>query len=244
MRLLLLAGSGEARAIAAQVALMEGVEGIASLAGVTRQPSELALPTRVGGFGGRAGFETYLADSGIDAVLDATHPFAARVTTRTAAVCARKGLAHSIMQRREWKPEAGDRWRFFDQEEEVAGFVPEGMTVFLATGAQGLDRFANLRGRRVYCRRIDRPRKPFPFEGGEYLTGKPPFSVEDEIRLFQRLGIDWLIVKNSGGVASRSKLDAARELGMEVALLRRPPIPDAIVHTTVEEALAWVRGLL
>ncbi len=244
MRLLLLAGSGEARAVAERLAVMEGVEGIASLAGVTTRPAELALPTRIGGFGGGAGFDSYLAESRVDAVLDATHPFAARITARTAEICTRKGLPHSILQRRAWEAKSGDRWCHFDREEEVAGFIPEDATVFLATGGQGLDRFANLRGRRVFCRRIDRPSNSFPFEGGEYLIGKPPFSVEDETRLFVRLGVDWLVVKNSGGAASRSKLDAARALGIRVALLRRPPVPDAVVHSTVEDAVAWVRGLI
>lgn len=243
MRLLLLAGSGEARTIAERLAVTEGVEGIASLAGVVRRSAKLALPTRIGGFGGDEGFESYLSDAGIDAVLDATHPFAARISARTARICELKGLPYSVLWRNEWKPGLGDRWRFFDREEEVAEVVPKEATVFLATGAQGIQRFANLGGRRVFCRRIDRPLGPFPFEGGQYVIGRPPFSIEDEIRLFRQLGVDWLVVKNSGGAASRSKLDAARELGIEVALMRRPPVPATTFHRTVEEALAWVHGL-
>ena len=243
MRLLLLAGSGEARAIAEKLAVTKGVEGIASLAGVTRKPADLALPTRIGGFGGNQGFESYLYDERIDAVLDATHPFAARITARTARICRSKGLPHSILRRPEWKQGILDRWHFIDREEEVAGLIPQGMTVFLATGTQGLERFANLRGRKVFCRRIDWPRNPFPFKGGEYVIGRPPFSVEDESCLFTRLAVDWLVVKNSGGTASGSKLEAARELGIDVALLRPPPIPDAVVHSTVQEALDWVQEL-
>ena len=244
MRLLLLAGSGEARVIAEMLAEMKGVEGRASLAGVTRKPAEMALPTRIGGFGGEQGFDSYLSDAKVDAVLDATHPFATRITARTARICADKRLPHSILRRPEWKPGPLDRWHFFDQEEEVAEIIPPGTTVFLATGAQGLERFANLRGRQVFCRRIDEPLNPFPFGGGEYVVGRPPFSVEDEVRLFRRLGVDWLVVKNSGGAASRSKLDAAQELGIEVALMRRSPVPDAIIHSTVQEALDWVQGLI
>ncbi len=243
MRLLLLAGSGEARTIATALAAMEEVEGFASLAGATSRPAQLALPTRIGGFGGDAAFECYLESRGIDAVLDATHPFAARVTARTARICTGKGLPHSILLRPEWESGPGDRWHFFDREEEVSELIQKGETVFLATGAQSLDRFRNLCGRHVICRQIEPPLRPFPFDGGEYLIGRPPFSVTDEVKLFQRLGVNWLVVKNSGGAASRSKLDAARELSIDVALQRRPSVPEALVHSTVEEALKWVREL-
>lgn len=244
MRLLLLAGSGEARQIAGALAAMEGVEATASLAGATRQPGDLGLATRIGGFGGAGGFAEYLKAEGIEAVLDATHPFAARITARTVRVCREAGLPHAVVLRPEWQPGPGDNWRFIDREEEAAAFIPEGATVFLGTGVHGLQGFANLQGRRVICRRIDAPRNPFPFAGGEYLLGRPPFSVADETALFQRLGVDWLVVKNSGGTPSRSKLDAARALGIRVALLRRPPPPDAVILTSVDAALGWVRGLL
>lgn len=242
-QLLLLAGSGEARRLAAALADMAGIKATASLAGATRTPEALALPTRHGGFGGREAFRDHLRAEGIQAVLDATHPFAVRISHRTAEVCAEEGLPYAQVLRPEWTPEPGDDWTFFDREEEAAGFVPEGATVFLGTGPQGLARFANLQGRRVICRRIDPPRNPFPFPGGEYLVGRPPFSVEDEVALFRRLGVDWLVVKNSGGQASRSKLDAARTLGIRVALMRRPAQPEATRFQTVEEALGWVRGL-
>ncbi len=244
IRLLLLAGSGEARALAEALAKMPGLQATASLAGATRQPADLALPTRTGGFGGREPFRAYLRDNRIGAVLDATHPFAARISARTAEVCAAEGIPYAQVLRPEWRPVPGDDWTCFDREEEVAGFVPEGATVFLGTGPQGLGRFANLTGRRVICRRIDPPRAPFPFPGGEFLVGRPPFSLADETRLFRRLGVDWLVVKNSGGDASRSKLDAARALGIRVALMRRPAQPDAPRFETVEAALDWVRGLL
>ncbi|MCG6902566.1 MAG: cobalt-precorrin-6A reductase [Rhodobacter sp.] len=243
MRLLLLAGSGEARRIAVALAAMPWVDATASLAGATRQPNALAIPTRVGGFGGAAGFRGFLASEKIDAVLDATHPFAARITRRTAEICRDIGLPHAVVLRPEWQPGPGDDWRFIDHEKDAAAFIPPGATVFLGTGVQGLSGFANLRGRRVICRRIDAPDAPFPFAGGEFLVGRPPFSMEDEISLFQRLGVDWLVVKNSGGMPSRSKLDAARALSIKVALLNRPARPDAVILETVEAALHWVGGL-
>jgi precorrin-6A/cobalt-precorrin-6A reductase len=63
------------------------------------------------------------------------------------------------------------------------------------------------------------------------------------MELFFDLKVDWLVVKNSGGSASRSKLDAARDLGIPVALIRRPRQPEGPRVTTVSEALAWVRRM-
>lgn len=240
MTLLLLAGSGDARRIADALA---GRDAVASLAGATRDPEPLSLPTRVGGFGGAAGFRNYLRDAGITAVVDATHPYANRITVRTAAICVELGLPFVQLLRPGWTPEPGDNWTEIAREEDAAALIPEGSTVFLGTGRQTLDRFANLTGRRVICRQIDPPKGAFPFPGGEFLVGRPPFSVADEVALFSRLGVDVLIVKNAGGVASRTKLTAACQLGIPVLMIARPPVGDWPVVSTVAEALDWVAGL-
>ena len=95
----------------------------------------------------------------------------------------------------------------------------------------------------MICRQIDPPTEPFPFAGGRYLVGRPPFSVEDELALFQDLGVDFLVVKNAGGTPSRTKLTAARQLGLPVLMIARPPQGDWPVVETVEGALAWVNAL-
>ena len=240
MTLLLLAGTGEAKRMAAA---LKGRDVVASLAGVTRDPVPLPLPTRVGGFGGADGFRAYLEQVSISAVLDATHPFASRITRRTATICAERGLPFTQFLRPPWVPEEGDQWADIAREEDAAQHIPSDATVFLGTGRQTLDRFANLAGRRVICRQIDPPDGPFPFVGGEFLVGRPPFSVDDEVALFARLGVDWLVVKNAGGSPSRTKLTAARQLGIKVLMLARPPKGNWPVVATVPEALAWVDQL-
>jgi len=240
--LLLLAGTGEAQEIARGLAAL-GSPAIASLAGATRSPRGFPLPLRVGGFGGAEGFGTYLEAEGITAVLDATHPFAARISARTHAICTKHHMPYAQILRPPWLPGPGDRWTLINAEEEAPAHIPEGATVFLATGRQTLERFACLTGRRLYCRQIDPPEGPFPFEGGEFLIGRPPFSTTDEIALFKRLRIDWLVVKNAGGAPSATKLEAARALGLPVLMINRPaPTPGPVLHNA-EEALEWVRSL-
>ena len=114
--------------------------------------------------------------------------------------------------------------------------------VFLATGRRTLEAFADMKAAHVWARQIDPPEGSFPFPNGEFLVGRPPFGVADEVEVFTRLEIDWLIVKNAGGEASRSKLDAAREIGLKVLMIERPPPLDAPCVETIEEVLAWVDG--
>lgn len=239
MTLLLLAGTGEGRA-AAKALAAAGVPAVASLAGGTRAPADLALPTRRGGFGGAAGFEAYLDQERITAVLDATHPFAIDMTRRTAAICAARALPYAQILRPPWAPAAADRWHPVADEAAAVALIPEGATVFLATGPQGVHRFAGLRGR-IYCRRIDPPLAPFPFENGDWCVGRPPFAVAEEVALFQRLDIDWLVTKNAGGQGAWSKLEAARQLSLPVAMIDRPAQPQVLRFETVAEAVDWAK---
>ncbi len=242
MTVLLLAGTGEGKALAKALAAAH-IPAIASLAGATRAPDTMDLPTRVGGFGGGEAFRSCLAENEIRAVVDATHPFATRITQRTCEICRDLDLPYLHVLRPAWEPVPGDRWHFIDAEEDAVKLISPGQTVFLGTGRQTLEKFANLAGCRVICRQIDPPTGPFPFPGGEFLIGRPPFPVVDEIILFERLGVDWLVVKNAGGEASRTKLTAARAKQIPVIMINRPPMPDADRVETVDDAMTWVSRL-
>jgi precorrin-6A/cobalt-precorrin-6A reductase len=240
--LLLLAGSAEARNLA-QLLAAARIPAIASLAGATKDPAEWAIPTRSGGFGGAAAFEAFLDAKSITAILDATHPFAHRITRRTADIAKRRALPYLLLLRPEWVAQPGDRWTHIAREEDAAAHIPPAATVFLATGRQSLARFENLADRRLICRQIDPPEAPFPYPNGSFLIGRPPFSEPTELALFKRLGIDWLVVKNAGGLASGTKLVAARALGIRVAMIARPTPPVCTQVQTAAQAMDWVRRL-
>lgn len=248
MRLLLLAGTGAARTMARELADISanntGFSAIASLAGATREPAPLAIETRIGGFGGDDGFRAYLRDERIDAVLDATHPFATRISARTYRICRENDVPYCQYVRPEWVAEPGDNWTSLANERDAAAHIAHGAVVFLATGRQTLDRFSNLDGRRVICRQIDPPNGPFPFSGGEFLIGRPPFSVLHEEALFRELSVDWLIVKNAGGDAPKSKLIAARNLGIRVGMIARAAPIEAANVRDVDSAMEWVCDLI
>lgn len=238
MTILVLSGTREGRDMA-QALHRRDVPVIASLAGATRRPRAQQVPTRIGGFGGAEGFATFLTQNAITGVLDATHPFAAQITQRSAGICAQMGIAYCCFLRPAWHAETGDTWTHIQTEEQAAHHIPAGSTVFLATGRQTLARFAGLKDCTLICRQIDPPDAPFPFRNGMYLLGKPPFSVDEEVKLFEKHNVDWLVVKNAGGQASRSKLIAARQLGLPVAMIARPASPDALVLSDPAEAIEW-----
>lgn len=243
MKLLLLAGSGESRRLARALEQRDGLWLDARLARPMRG-ARFPVAAGVGGFGGEAGFRRYLAEQAPDAIIDATHPYAEGITARTARVARELGLPLLHYERPPWRPERGDAWVEIDAPEDCREIVPEGACVFLGTGRAGLERFACLEGRRVICRQLDAADGPFPFEGGEFLVSVPPFTAAEEARLFHRLGVDWLVVKNAGGEGARPKLEAARALELPVAMLRRPPEPEGVTRAeTLEAALDWVAAL-
>ncbi|AGI72289.1 precorrin-6A reductase CobK [Octadecabacter arcticus 238] len=246
MTLLLLAGTGDAKRIAWGL-VDTSIKVIASLAGATRAPDPLPVPTRIGGFGGEDGFRDYLRGSEITAVLDATHPFAAQISDRTARICGELGLPYAQFVRPVWTPEDGDNWTTIAAPVDAVNHIANGSTVFLATGRQTLAEYANLAGRRVLVRVIDPPTAPLPFEGGEFIIGRPPFTQASEAALFRALGVTHLVSKNAGGQGGRAKLDAARELGLPVLLLDRPKTAPQIRSpqqlVSVQDALLWVSSL-
>ena len=240
VKVLLLAGTSEAADIAAYLVRSVRIDATASLAGTTRAPKNLGLPMRIGGFGGAEEFTAYLKDENVDIVIDATHPFASRMTQRTARICRELGVKYLLVQRPGWVPEAGDKWFPVKDVAAVKALIPAGSTVFLATGRQTLAGFAGMRDCRVLCRVIDPPQSEFPFENGRLVVGRPPFSVQEEMDFFVSEQIDWVVVKNSGGERSKSKLIAARQLGLPVAMIERSVVPECDVVSSAGEACAWL----
>ncbi|EAQ01448.1 precorrin-6x reductase [Pseudooceanicola batsensis HTCC2597] len=244
MTVLILGGTAEARRLA-QGCAERGIPALASLAGAVREMPDYPVPTRVGGFGGAAGFREVVSAEGITAVLDATHPFADRITARTAALCREDGLAHARLSRPEWQPGPGDDWHDAASPEAAAALIPAGATVFLAVGAKEIARFSGLAGRAagVVARRAEPARGDFPFAGGRWIVGRGPFETGAETALLWELGITWLVARNAGGVAARAKLDAAWHLGLPVAMIRRPLEPQGVpILRTPEAALDWIEG--
>jgi len=238
-RVLVLGGTGEARRLAGAL-VAEGVDVVSSLAGRVADPVLPAGEVRIGGFGGAAGLADWLRADPVRAVVDATHPFAATMTASAASACDVTGVPLLRLQRPGWTAQPGDDWRWVDSLEEAAAAVAGFASVFLTTGRQGLAAFAELT---AHClvRSVDPPEPPLPARTTVVLE-RGPFSVEDELALLREHAVQVVVTKDSGGSMTAAKLTAARELGLPVVLVRRPPLPPGMPSVaTVEEALDWVR---
>ena len=239
LKVLVLGGTTEGRALAAACASTSGIEVISSLAGRTSAPLLPAGVVRIGGFGGVDGLAAYLREQGIAAVVDATHPFAATMTAHAVAASARAGVPLLVLRRPGWTEQPGDAWHrvpgLADAAASVAGL---GERVFLTTGRQSIGAFADVDACWFLSRSVEPPVPPLP-KRIEVLLDRGPFTPAGERSLLARHRIDVLVSKDSGG--STAKLDAARERGLPVVLVDRPPLPPATetVHT-VAAALAWL----
>lgn len=238
--MLVLGGTGEARRLAAAL-VADGAEVVSSLAGRVADPVLPEGEVRIGGFGGVDGLAAWLQAHPVTAVVDATHPFAATMTASAAEACARTGHPLLRLQRPGWTAQPGDDWRWVDSLEEAAAAVQGFGSVFLTTGRQGLGAFASLTSR-CLVRSVDPPAPPLP-ERTTVALARGSFTVEEELALLREHAVDVVVTKDSGGSMTGAKLTAARELGVRVVLVRRPPLPPGVpVVATVEDALTWVRA--
>jgi precorrin-6A/cobalt-precorrin-6A reductase len=212
-----------------------------SLAGATANPAHAPIPRRIGGFGGAEGLAAFLARERIGAVIDATHPFAARMSANAFAACRATDTPLVVFTRLPWIREAGDRWievATIDAAVDALGQKPR--TVFLTQGRLQLAAFARAPQHRYIVRAIDRPAEIGALPDCKLILARGPFSLADGAALMRNEGIEALVTKNSGGRATYAKIEAARALGIEVVILRRPTAPEAETLHDLDAVLAWI----
>lgn len=237
---LILGGTAEARALAARLTT-DGVPVTSSLAGRVSKPRLPNGQVRVGGFGGPDAMAAWLTEQGVKAVVDATHPFAERISANAARATTAAGVPLLRLERPGWTEPADARWHWADDLDHAAALLGQlGTRAFLTTGRQGLAAFAELP---VYTliRCVEQPDPPLP-ANSDVILSRGPYEVDSERELMKSHGIDVLATKNSGGTMTVAKLEAARGLGIPVVVVRRPPRPATTTVSTVDEAAAWVHA--
>lgn len=239
--ILVLGGTTEARALAAGLSARPGTRVTTSLAGRVTRPGAVAGELRVGGFGGAEGLADWLREQRVDAVVDATHPFAETITANAARAATATGLPLVVLRRPGWQPGPGDRWHPVPSLAAAAGLLPRlGQRVLLTTGRLGLAAFAHLTTPHFVVRSVEPPEPPMP-PHTHVLLARGPFTVAGETALLREHRVDVLVTKDSGGAATAAKLTAARDLGLPVVVVRRPPLPEGV--TAVGDVPAVVSRL-
>lgn len=210
-----------------------------SLAGRTQKPVAQPVPVRVGGFGGVQGLADHLTAEGIDLLIDATHPYAARISANAAQACARAGVPILALRRPGWEAVAGDRWTSVaDVCEAVKTLGEKPRRLFLALGRNEVAGVEAAPQHIYVIRSVDPITPPLDLPHVTYLLGRGPFAEADEADLLGTHAIDVIVCKNSGGAATYGKIAAARKRGIPVFMLRRPPLPDVPGAETVEGVAA------
>ena len=239
-KILLLAGTGEAKKLANALAKRESIDVIASIHGDARLPRDLDVPTRIGGFEDQQELAAFLKDHAISGVIDATHPFAFEISQQANGLCHELDISMCRLERAEWTPRDGDHWICIDDETEAVHHLANCEKVMTFTGRHSIGKFSNIENIYIFNRILHDVSEDFPLPNGEHVFGKPPFSVQGEVDLFRRLEIDAIILRNVGGENGFSKVEAARQLGLKVIMINRPvsSLPKPIRR--IEDALEWV----
>jgi precorrin-6A/cobalt-precorrin-6A reductase len=240
MKILILGGTAEARALAAALSERRDLSVMLSLAGRTAAPAPQAVPVRIGGFGGAEGLQRYLRDEGIDLLIDATHPYAAAISANAAKAAASAGVKLLALRRPAWEKVPGDAWiEVASVTEAVIALGSAPKRVLLALGRKEIAAFEAAPQHFYLVRSVDPVDPPLQVPQAQYITARGPFSEEADRALLAQNRIDIVVTKNSGG-AAYGKIAAARALGLPVIMLKRPSLPEVESVETVAEALAWL----
>lgn len=248
LRILILGGTTEATALCHMLVGDSAFAPTLSLAGVTKNPALPTLPYRIGGFGGRDGLQCWLHTNKVQAIIDATHPFAATMS-HTASLTARElGIPLLRLERPEWQATARDNWQRVPCIQaaactlaDPAGLGKTPLTVFLTTGRKETQPFQAAPQHHYILRSIEAPVPEALPPITTLITAKGPFDLAAELATFQHYGITHLVTKNSGGSATFAKIEAARTCGLPVIMINRPAAALTRTVATAQEAMTWLQ---
>ena len=241
MRVLILGGTSEASELARLLSQDARFSPTLSLAGRTVSPDLPAVPYRIGGFGGADGLAQWIAAERIAAIVDATHPFAARISDNAVNVARMQGVPLLSLVRPPWAAEADDRWTSAESVEKAAAALgPQPRRVFLTVGRLELAAFQSAPQHSYLVRTIDAPDASVLPPHAELLLQRGPFDEQAEIALMRSRAIEIAVAKNSGGAATYAKIAAARRLSLPVIMIERPPKPASMRAGNTKAALDWL----
>ena len=162
----------------------DGVDVITSLAGRTKEPRPLSGATRIGGFGGVEKMAAWISDNQITKVIDATHPFARRISTNAKQACRMAGVRLEQRQRKPWQQQNGDLWTTVSTLEAAAQALPAGAHVLLALGSQYLNAFSSCSDIHFIVRMVDPPKTPPDLPDHQLILGRPSSVIGAKKRRF------------------------------------------------------------
>lgn len=241
MRVLILGGTTEASALAKLIAGDARFDATLSLAGRTLSPRAQPIATRIGGFGGADALAQWLRDQKIEAVIDATHPYADQISANAVSACRQARVPLASIVRAAWQAKPGDKWQRVPSTEAAAAALGSAQRrAFLSLGRQELPAFTAAPQHHYLSRSVDLPHGIALPPDIRFILARGPFEPAAEQKLFADEKIDVIVSKNSGGSAIYAKIAAARTLGLPVVMIERPIKQTGHPVTSAEEAMAWL----
>lgn len=247
MKVLVLGGTIDGRVLA-QTLSEHAISVTYSVAGLVRVP-DIACDVISGGFTQYGGLSAFIKANHIQAILDATHPYAELISTKAINAARECGIACWRFYREPWQPQAKDQWRFIDTWDDAFALLAHKRSVFIAAGQMTQSWFDTLStqsfasAQQYILRTAKKPEAVLP-STMLWVEGIGPFSYESERDLFERYRVECLLTKNSGGDAVAAKLQVARELNIPVLMLNRPVLPQAdMIFTTYSQCTDYILGI-
>jgi precorrin-3B C17-methyltransferase len=200
---------------------------------------------------GEAARRKLLEASKARAIVDATHPFATRISEQLIRICSDLGIPYLRFERPR-REESIHTQSVADIPAAAREAVRQGKRIFLSTGVKDLSAFlaADPEGSALWFARVT----PSPDSLTRALgAGIPasrlcaiqgPFSEEANTALWREWKIDCVVTKESGETGGLpSKIAAARALGIPIIVVARPAMqyPEATSH--FEDVQAWLSRL-
>lgn len=240
-KILILGGTAESSKLAPALEALP-VDVITSLAGRTSNPAAISGAVRIGGFGGAEGLAAYLATERINLMIDATHPYATRISHNALLAAQTANIQLIRLERPAWQKESGDNWTDISSEAQAATMVQAKERVFLALGRQHIEPFADRYDVHFVIRMIDPPQVKLP-QDCEIVMARPgDYQAERHFLAARKIGL--IVSRNSGGDISYAKIKAARDLAIPVMMIARPPVAAKTVTATIEETMTFARSAL
>ncbi len=242
LKVLLLAGTREG-VVLNQRLLELGFSLITSLAGVTKNPPALKGRVLPNGFQEVGGLSALLQTGKIDAVIDATHPFAAQMSKKACAECESQGITYLRYHRRPWQKVVRDQWINVCDMSEAGEAANKFKRLFLTIGRKEVVAFEQVPADFFLLRSVEEVAfNPVTAEV-MHIRDRGPFQVAAERELLTRYQIDAIVSKNSGGAATYGKIEAARDLGIPVIMITPPEYSSDNQFSDLNELISYLKSL-
>lgn len=175
--------------------------------------------------------EEFIRNQGIHLVIDATHPHARLVSEEIQEACGRTGVRLERCLRAEGEQNKARDWVEVDSIQEAVSFLSSvSGVIFATTGSKELEVLCQIPDyqKRVYARvlptsNVLKKCEKLGITGSHLIAIQGPFSTEMNTLFLRQTKAEWLLTKDSGRAGGfQEKVEAARENGTRVVVIRRP----------------------